>query len=61
MKKDVAKTKIEFNVAELDLLKEICMNELYEIGNLHYKRFIDRPLIQKRIAELKNLLDKLAD
>jgi hypothetical protein len=59
MKKDVEKINVEFTKSELDLLSEICMEELYNIGKLQYQRFINRKLVTERIENIKKLMDKI--
>ena len=61
MTKQNKKITVEFTQDELNLLSDICLEELFTIGKLQYQRFIDRVEVTKRIENLKKLMDKITN
>ena len=58
MKKEKT-AQIELTEKEINLISELCLEELYSIGKLQYQRFVDRVEVQKRIEEVKALMNKV--
>ena len=61
MTKQNKKITVEFTQDELNLLSDICLEELFTIGKLQYQRFIDRVEVTKRVENLKKLMDKITN
>lgn len=61
MTKQNKKITVEFTQDELNLLSDICLEELFTIGKLQYQRFIDRVEVAKRVENLKKLMDKITN
>ena len=51
--------KIELTKEEINLLFDVCFEELYNIGKLQYSRFVDKKAVCKRIESIKMVMDKL--
>lgn len=58
MKKEKT-AQIELTEKEINLIGELCFEELFNIGKLQYQRFVNRIKVQKRIKEVKGLMDKV--
>lgn len=58
-KKEEKTAQIELTEKEINLIGELCLEELYNIGKLQYQRFVDRVEVQKRINEVKALMNKI--
>ena len=58
-KKEEKTAQIELTEKEINLIGELCLEELYNIGKLQYQRFVDRVEVQKRINEVKDLMNKV--
>lgn len=61
MTKQNKKITAEFTQDELNLLSDICLEELFTIGKLQYQRFVDRVEVTKRVENLKKLMDKITN
>lgn len=59
MAKQEKTVQIELTEKEINLIGELCLEELYNIGKLQYQRFVDRVEVQKRINEVKALMNKV--
>lgn len=59
MAKQEKTAQIELTEKEINLIGELCLEELYNIGKLQYQRFVDRVEVQKRINEVKDLMNKV--
>lgn len=59
-KKEEKTAQIELTEKEINLISELCLEELYNIGKLQYQRFVDRVEVQKRINEVKALMNKVS-
>lgn len=58
-KKEEKKINIELTKDEIILLNNLCMEEIFNIGQLQYQRFVDKVAVMKHLEEVKMLLQKL--